>query len=103
MNRKRVLPRFESEAEEARWVFQNQDVLADALEFDKGPSLSVEEIVARSRAKAKRAGVLVELSATDLDLARKLASRARVDHRDYLRRLLHKAIRGESQGLAKRA
>ncbi len=103
MNRKRVLPKFESEAEEAPWVFQNQDILADAFEFGKGPSLSVDEIVARSKAKAKRAGVLVELSATDLNLARKLASKARLHHRDYLKRLLHKAIRGESQGLAKRA
>ena len=103
MNRKRVLPKFENEAEEARWVFQNQAVLAEALEFDNGPSLSVEEIVAQSGAKTKRAGILVELSATDLNLARKLASKARLGHRDYLKKLLHKAIRGESQGLARRA
>ena len=53
MKRMRTLPKFESEAQEARWVFQNQDALADAVEFGKGPGLKVEEIVARSRAKAQ--------------------------------------------------
>ena len=103
MKRKGTLPKFGTEAEEARWVFRNQDVLAEAFEHGEGPSLSVEDIVARCGVNAKHTGILVELSVADLHLARKLASSAGLHHREYLKQLLHKAIRGESQRILKRA
>ena len=103
MNKKGVLPKFASESAEARWVFRNQRVLAEALELGKGPHLTVEQIVARSRSRAKRKRILLELSATDLSLVRKLASSARLRQREYLARLLRQAIRGESQRQSRRA
>lgn|SRR5262249_19635755 len=53
MSRKKILPRFENEAEEARWVFRNQKWLAEAFESETGCRVTVEEIVVRSRADAK--------------------------------------------------
>ena len=97
------MPRFMNEAAEARWVFRNQGSLGEAFESECGPRLTVDGIVARSRTDAGRTGVLVDLSPGGLDLARRLARSAKMEHRDYLKRLLRRAIRGESQRLRKQA
>ncbi len=102
MTKRRRLPKFGDEEQEARWVFENQNALAAAFE-DTEAGHSVGEILERSTARARTRGVLLELSPTDLSVARRLASGAKLPPQDYLKRLLQKAIRDESQRLRKRA
>ncbi len=47
------MPKFKSEAEEAKWVFRHQRRLAEAFESARPPALTIEKVLAESRAKRK--------------------------------------------------
>ncbi len=99
MSARPPVPKFKSEADEAKWIFRHQRRLAEAFESPDRASLTVEKALANSRAKRGRALVMLELSAADLARSRQLAADARLGHESYLRQLLHKAIRQEAQRL----
>jgi predicted DNA binding CopG/RHH family protein len=86
---KRVLPKFESEAEEARWWFENQDELD--REFAKAGAegrLGVGTV-------AKRAGIpttTIRLDPSDIALAREQAAKRGLKYQTYLKMLLHEAL-----------
>ena len=100
MSARRPVPKFKSEADEAKWVFRHQSRLAEAFESPDRPSLTVEQVLAKSRAKRKGPLVTVELSAADLARSRQLATDACLAHELYLKQLLHKAITQEAQRLS---
>jgi hypothetical protein len=53
MSARTPLPKFKSEAEEAKWVFRHQRRLAEAFESARPPALTIEKVLAESRAKRK--------------------------------------------------
>ena len=86
---KRVLPEFKSEAEEAKWWFDNQD------ELDKGFAQAAAEGRLRRRTEP-RVGALptttIRLDPGDIALARKQASKRGLKYRTYLKMLVHEAL-----------
>jgi predicted DNA binding CopG/RHH family protein len=86
---KRVLPDFKSEAEEAKWWFDNQD------ELDKDfQQAAVEGRLGRGTA-ARIGGIpttTIRLDPDDIALAREQASRKGLKYQTYLKMLVHEAL-----------
>jgi predicted DNA binding CopG/RHH family protein len=91
---KRILPDFESEAEEAKWWFDNQD------ELDKDFAQAAAEGRLR-RGTAARIGSIptttIRLDPVDIELARKLAEKRGLKYQTYLKMLLHEALTREAK------
>jgi len=86
---KRTIPKFASEAEEAKWWFEHADDFADDIlaAIDDGT-------LVRGRT-AQRFGLgsnVVELKSNDVDLARELAARHGVEYQTYVQNLVHDAL-----------
>ncbi len=86
---KRVLPDFKSEAEEAKWWFDNQD------ELDKDSALAAAE-GRLGRGTAARIGGIptttIRLDPDDIALARDQATERGLKYQTYLKMLLHEAL-----------
>lgn len=86
---KRVLPDFKSEAEEAKWWFDNQD------ELDKDFALAAAE-GRLGRGTAARIGGIptttIRLDPDDIALARDQATERGLKYQTYLKMLLHEAL-----------
>ncbi len=85
----RVLPEFKSEAEEARWWFENQDALDQ--EFAQA---AAEGRLGRGTA-ARLGGIpttTIRLDPDDIALARAQASKRGLKYQTYLKMLLHEAL-----------
>jgi predicted DNA binding CopG/RHH family protein len=86
---KRVLPDFKSEAEEAKWWFDNQD------ELDKDFAQAAAE-GRLGRGTAARIGGIptttIRLDPGDIALARDQASERGLKYQTYLKMLVHEAL-----------
>ena len=86
---KRVLPDFKSEAEEAKWWFDNQDVLdEDFLQA------AAEGVLGRGTV-ARQGGIpttTIRLDPDDIALAREQASKRGLRYQTYLKMLVHEAL-----------
>jgi predicted DNA binding CopG/RHH family protein len=86
---KLVVPRFDTEAEEANWWFENQDALD--REFEQAAAegrLGVGTV-------ARRAGIpttTIRLDPTDIALAREQAAKRGLKYQTYLKMLVHEAL-----------
>jgi predicted DNA binding CopG/RHH family protein len=91
---KRVLPDFKSEAEEAKWWFDNQD------ELDKDFAQAAAE-GRLGRGTAARIGGIptttIRLDPVDIEMARNLAQKKGLKYQTYLKMLLHEALERESK------
>jgi len=91
---KRILPDFKSEAEEAKWWFDNQD------ELDKDfASAAAEGRLGRGTA-ARIGGIpttTIRLDPVDIEKARGLAAKRGLKYQTYLKMLLHEALERESK------
>jgi predicted DNA binding CopG/RHH family protein len=91
---KRVLPDFKSEAEEAKWWFDNQD------ELDKDFAMAAAE-GRLGRGTAARIGGIptttIRLDPVDIEMARSLAQKKGLKYQTYLKMLLHEALERESK------
>ena len=91
---KRILPDFKSEAEEAKWWFDNQE------ELDKDFELAAKE-GRLQRGTAARIGGLptttIRLDPADIELARTLAEKKGLKYQTYLKMLLREALLRESK------
>lgn len=91
---KRIIPKFESEAEEAKWWFDNRE------ELDQDFTQAFAEGRLRRRTEP-RVGSLptttIRLDPVDIDLARKLAEKRGLKYQTYLKMLLHEALTREAK------
>jgi predicted DNA binding CopG/RHH family protein len=82
-----VLPRFKSEAEEAKWWDAHPDVATEIMKR------------AIKSGKARRAiplkTVTMRLPVPDLEAAQELAARKRLPYQTYIKMLLHEALEKE--------
>jgi predicted DNA binding CopG/RHH family protein len=86
---KRVLPEFTSEAEEAKWWFDNQE------ELDKDFAMAAEEGRLGRGTVARLGGIpttTIRLDPDDIALARAQASKRGLKYQTYLKMLVHEAL-----------
>ena len=94
MTTKRILPDFKSEAEEAKWWFDNQD------ELDKDFAKAAAE-GRLGRGTAARVGGIptttIRLDPVDIEMARKQAEQRGLKYQTYLKMILHDALTREAK------
>ncbi len=78
-------PEFRSEAEEAEWWDQHQDLIADLL------------LKHGRRGAVPTRSVSVRLPVPDIERARKLAEKRGVGYQTVIKTLLHEALKKESK------
>ena len=86
---KRLVPKFETEAEEAKWWFDTQDELLKDFERAAAEGRLGHGTV------AKRMGIpttTIRLDPVDIELARKQAEKRVLKYQTYLKMLLHEAL-----------
>ena len=91
---KRILPEFQSEAEEAKWWFDHQDELLE--DFKEAASHG-----ALGRGTAARLGGLptttIRLDPVDIQMARDQAEKRGLRYQTYLKMILHEALVREAK------
>jgi len=94
MAKKLIIPRFASEAEDAKWHQRNRRALERAAErrILEGSTLTLRQAAAR----AKTRPVTLRLAATDIDMARTMAAQKGIGYQTYVKMLLHEALRRET-------
>jgi predicted DNA binding CopG/RHH family protein len=86
---KRILPNFKSEAEEAKWWFDNQD------ELDKDFAQAAAEGCLHRRIEPRPSAIpttTIRLDPDDIAIAREQASKRGLKYQTYLKMLLHEAL-----------
>jgi predicted DNA binding CopG/RHH family protein len=88
-----AVPKFETEAEEAQWWYENRDMVQDALikAIDDG---TIQRGTAQRLTREARASrnVTLRMAQADLDLARKQAEEKGLPYQTYIKSLLHEAL-----------
>jgi len=87
-------PKFESEAAEARWWFENQDKLAQAFETAAANGTLRRTSLQERRERAALASS-VKLDPADEKLARELAASKGETFEVYVKRVMHEALQLE--------
>jgi predicted DNA binding CopG/RHH family protein len=92
--KKLIIPRFASEAEDAKWHERNRPALERAAErrIREGSTLTLHEAAARARTRP----VTLRLAVDDIDLARAMAAQKGMGYQTYVKMLLHEALRREA-------
>jgi predicted DNA binding CopG/RHH family protein len=86
---KRILPDFKSEAEEAKWWFDNQD------ELDKDFAQAAAEGRLHRRTEPRPSAIpttTIRLDPDDIAIAREQASKRGLKYQTYLKMLVHEAL-----------
>jgi predicted DNA binding CopG/RHH family protein len=86
---KLVVPKFETEAEEAKWWFDNQEAL------DRDFAQAGAEGLLGHGTVARRMGIpttTIRLDPVDIAIAREQASKRGLRYQTYLKMLLHEAL-----------
>jgi predicted DNA binding CopG/RHH family protein len=93
--RKLIIPKFASEAQDARWHDRHRPELERALErrIREGSTLTVQQVASRVKLRP----VTIRLPIEDIDAARGLAARKGVGYQTYVRMLLREALRREAR------
>ena len=94
--RKRLLPAFKSEAEEAAWWHKNRERLdKDLLEAaKKGELKRLDRATLKARLAASKSRVIsIRLPEHDIELARRQASQKGLPYQTYIKSVLHQALR----------
>jgi len=97
---KRVLPDFKSEAEEAKWWFDNQDELLKDFEKAAAEGRLGRGTAARLAGIPTQGGIpttTIRLDPVDIEKARNLAQKKGLKYQTYLKMLLHEALERESK------
>jgi predicted DNA binding CopG/RHH family protein len=87
------VPKFSTEAEEARWWYENRNRISGAL-IDAMDNRSIERGTALRLTREARASrnVTLRMAEADLDLARKQAEEKGLPYQTYIKSLLHEAL-----------
>ena len=91
--KKLLVPKFTSEAEDAKWHQRNRRSLESAMarRIVEGSTLTLQQAAARGKTRP----VTLRLPATDIDMARALAAQKGIGYQTYVKMLLHEALRHE--------
>lgn len=96
--KKRSIPSFATEAEEAAWWYKNRNVhgaqLRDAANSGEAQRLTKQNLLARIAASRKPPAQVVALRIpqADLALARKQAEEKGLPYQTYIKSLLHETL-----------
>lgn len=95
MAKKLVIPKFQSEAEDAAWHDQHMEELQN--EISRQIKAGTAIIVRKGRPNPfDLSQVCIRLPKSDVDVARRLAAEEGIGYQPYIRSLLHKALRREA-------
>lgn len=100
MIRKRKIPKFRSEAEEARWWDQHREDTAGWMEdaAKRGQTTTLPQVLERARRRAGATpAVSIRIDPQDVGRARSLAARKGLRYQTYLKMLLHEALQREER------
>ena len=103
MSKKLVIPKFRSDAEEAKWWYEHRDETTQAMReaLAKRQTTTLSKILEQSR---KRSGptptVSIRIDPADLSRARLFADRKGLRYQTYLKMLLHEALVREEKRVA---
>ncbi|MBV8841644.1 MAG: hypothetical protein JO307_02435 [Bryobacterales bacterium] len=104
MPQKFTIPKFESEAEEAQWWYDNRWELAQAFEDAAAHGrlrIGSAARLARERAGLTDSATTISLDPEDVKRAREFAAKRGLRYNAYLRMLLHEALASEEKTLAR--
>lgn len=89
--KKLIIPKFASEAQEARWHDRHKRQIELAVErrINEGSVLNLRQASARSKLRP----VTIRLATEDIQAARDLAARKGVGYQTYIKLLLREALR----------
>ena len=89
-----IIPKFSSEAEDARWHQRHRRALESALErrIQEGSTLTTQQAAARARTRP----VTLRLSTADIDTARGIAAEKGIGYQTYIKMVLRDALRREA-------
>ena len=92
---KRIIPKFASEAEEAKWWFDNREELdKDFIQAFEGGRLRRRT---EPRVAAPLSTTTIRLDPTDIEMARTLAEKKGLKYQTYLKMILHEALLREAK------
>jgi predicted DNA binding CopG/RHH family protein len=96
--------RFRTEADEAKWWAENQELLADHFEQAKAAGKPAKGTVARIAQERTGASptITIRLPESDLARARTLAAQRGLRYQTYLKMLLREALASEEKRSARR-
>lgn len=89
------VPKFETEAEEDRWWFDNQDLVAGAFDEAARNGTLRRSTLADRLARARSPQVPITLDTADAKLASELAAKRGESYETFVRRLMHQALQLE--------
>jgi len=89
-----IVPKFASEAEDARWHQRNRRALELLMErrLLEGNTLTLQQAAGR----AKTRPVTLRLAAGDVETARVMAAQKGIGYQTYVKMLLHEALLRET-------
>ena len=87
-------PEFKSEAEEAKWWDEHEDLLADKFEQAAKEGLLGHGRVAR---QGNTPTTTIRLDPNDISIARTQAEKKGLKYQTYLKMLLHEALQEEEE------
>jgi predicted DNA binding CopG/RHH family protein len=87
-----IVPKFASEAEEAKWWFEHQDFL---LEEFKKASAEGRLGIGTAMRRAQTPTTTIRLDPGDIAKARVVAARRGLKYQTYLKMLIHEALEKE--------
>lgn len=90
--KKRVIPKFATEAQEAEWWDQNRDQaskdLSDAAANGEAKFVTPQQLATRLAARP----ITIRIADADIKLAQKQAERKGLPYQTYIRSLLHETL-----------
>jgi predicted DNA binding CopG/RHH family protein len=92
---KRIIPKFASEAEEAKWWFENRD----ELDKDFAQAFAEGRLKRRTEPRVSTAvpTTTIRLDPVDIEMARAQAEKKGLKYQTYLKMLLHEALTREAK------
>ena len=97
---KRILPDFQSEAEEAKWWIDHQDEILTDFERAAEDGTLLRGAAARVKAIPT---TTIRLDPIDIQLAREQAEKRGLKYQTYLKMLIHEALTRESEARESKA
>jgi len=92
---KRIIPKFASEAEEARWWFDHQDELLEDFKNAAAEGRLNRRIGPRPSTAVPT--TTIRLDPVDIELARQQAEKKGIKYQTYLKMLIHEALAKEAE------
>ena len=89
------IPKFQTKAEEARWWFDNQDLVAAAFDAAAKDGTLRRSTLSDRLARAKTLQVPIVLDLADATLASELAAKHGESYEAFVRRVMHQALQFE--------